>query len=100
MRVCADLESSYISKNSIFCLSALSTCSKVSASKEAVISDAIALARTIASKSPVAVQGSKINLNYSRDHSVLESLQYMVSSFARIALTTACALDAFSSLRL
>ena len=33
----------------------------------------------IASKSPVAVQGSKVNLNYSRDHSVDEALDYAVS---------------------
>ena len=32
----------------------------------------------IASKSPVAVQGSKVNLVYSRDHSVEEGLKFMV----------------------
>ena len=37
------------------------------------------LAKDIASKSPVAVQGSKVNLIYSRDHSVEESLEYCVS---------------------
>lgn len=37
------------------------------------------LASDIASKSPVAVQGTKINLVYSRDHSVPEGLKYMVS---------------------
>ena len=36
------------------------------------------LASLIASKSPVAVQGSKVNLNYSRDHTVDESLDYIV----------------------
>ncbi len=40
---------------------------------------AMKLVSTIASKSPVAVQGSKVNLNYSRDHTVDESLEYMVS---------------------
>ena len=39
---------------------------------------AMKLVSTIASKSPVAVQGSKVNLNYSRDHTVDESLEYMV----------------------
>lgn len=36
------------------------------------------MAKLIASKSPVAVQGSKINLIHSRDHGVLSSLKYMV----------------------
>lgn len=40
---------------------------------------AMKLASVIASKSPVAIQGSKINLNFSRDHTVDESLEYMVS---------------------
>lgn len=39
---------------------------------------AFTLAAEISSKSPVAVQGTKINLIYSRDHSVKESLDYMV----------------------
>ena len=43
-----------------------------------MIEAAIKMATLIVSKSPVAVQGSKINLNYSRDHTVDESLDYMV----------------------
>lgn len=39
---------------------------------------ALELAQVIAEKSPVAVQGTKINLNYSRDHTSDESLEYMV----------------------
>tara|TARA_R110002050_G_scaffold277379_1_gene423034 strand:- start:1951 stop:2244 length:294 start_codon:yes stop_codon:yes gene_type:complete len=35
------------------------------------------LASTIASKSPVAVRGSKLSLNYSRDHSVAEGLEHI-----------------------
>lgn len=38
---------------------------------------ALALAKHIASKSPVAVQGSKLALNYARDHSVDDSLEWM-----------------------
>jgi len=45
--------------------------------KESMMSAAIELATVIANKSPVAVQGTKINLNYSRDHTVDESLEYM-----------------------
>lgn len=39
---------------------------------------AFTLAAEISSKSPVAVQSTKVNLIYSRDHSVTESLNYMV----------------------
>lgn len=39
---------------------------------------ALGLASQIAEKSPVAVQGTKVNLNYSRDHTADESLEYMV----------------------
>ena len=37
------------------------------------------MAKEIASKSPVAVQGSKVNLNFSRDHPVDVALDYAVS---------------------
>lgn len=39
------------------------------------------LAASIASKSPVAVQTTKKVLVYSRDHTVQEGLDYIVSSF-------------------
>jgi delta(3,5)-delta(2,4)-dienoyl-CoA isomerase len=44
-----------------------------------MLASALDLAENIAQKSPVAVQGTKIQLNYSRDHSVDESLEYIVS---------------------
>ncbi|KAG5178198.1 ClpP/crotonase-like domain-containing protein [Tribonema minus] len=37
---------------------------------------ALELATTIAGKSPVAVQGTKLHLNYARDHSVADSLKH------------------------
>lgn len=40
---------------------------------------ALALAAEISSKSPVAVQSTKVNLLYSRNHSVAESLNYVAS---------------------
>ena len=43
-----------------------------------MIDGALEMCTTIASKSPVAVQGTKIHLNYSRDHTVDESLEYQV----------------------
>ena len=49
--------------------------------KEQMMKTALDIASTIASMSPVAVQGSKINLVYSRDHSVGEGLDYNVSFF-------------------
>lgn len=52
--------------------------SRVFPDKDNMLNAAFALAAEISSKSPVAVQGSKINLIYSRDHSVDESLDYMV----------------------
>ncbi|XP_072039904.1 delta(3,5)-Delta(2,4)-dienoyl-CoA isomerase, mitochondrial-like [Amphiura filiformis] len=45
--------------------------------KESLINGAMELATHIASKSPVAVQGTKANLVYSRDHSVQEGLDYV-----------------------
>ena len=54
--------------------------SRVCEDREATIATAISMASTIASKSPVAIQGSKFNLIYSRDHSVPDSLEYAVSS--------------------
>ncbi|XP_005086259.1 delta(3,5)-Delta(2,4)-dienoyl-CoA isomerase, mitochondrial [Mesocricetus auratus] len=53
--------------------------SRVFPDKEHLLNAAFALAAEISSKSPVAVQGSKINLVYSRDHSVDESLDYMAT---------------------
>lgn len=48
------------------------------ADKEAMMAGALEMAGEIAGRSPVAVQGTKINLIYSRDHSVAEGLNYMV----------------------
>lgn len=53
--------------------------SRVFQDKDMALDAAFALAAEISSKSPVAVQSSKINLLYSRDHPVDESLQYMAS---------------------
>lgn len=50
--------------------------SRILQDKEQLMKTALDTARTIASKSPVAIQGSKINLIYSRDHSVSEGLDY------------------------
>lgn len=46
--------------------------------REAVLDGAIQLAGIIAKKSPVATLGSKINLNYARDHSSDDNFNYIV----------------------
>jgi len=43
-----------------------------------MLKEALETATTIASKSPIAVQGTKMSLVYSRDHSVPDSLQQVV----------------------
>ncbi|KAM6987953.1 delta(3,5)-Delta(2,4)-dienoyl-CoA isomerase, mitochondrial [Tautogolabrus adspersus] len=53
--------------------------SRVFADKETMMAGALEMAGEIAGRSPVAVQGTKINLIYSRDHSVAEGLDYMAS---------------------
>jgi delta(3,5)-delta(2,4)-dienoyl-CoA isomerase len=42
-----------------------------------VVSAALDMARIIASKSPVAIAGTKHILNHARDHSVTEGLDYV-----------------------
>ena len=41
----------------------------------------MAMAESIAQMSPVAVQGTKVNLNYARDHNIQEGLDFVVSLF-------------------
>ncbi|XP_075393285.1 delta(3,5)-Delta(2,4)-dienoyl-CoA isomerase, mitochondrial [Tenrec ecaudatus] len=53
--------------------------SRVFPNKEALMEAAFSLAAEIASKSPVAVQSTKVNLVYSQSHSVPESLNFISS---------------------
>lgn len=53
--------------------------SRVYQDKESMMTGALELASEIASRSPVAVQGTKMNLIFSRDHSVAEGLDYMAT---------------------
>lgn len=53
--------------------------SRVLPDKTEMMAVVLELAKTIASKSPVAVQGSKHNIVFARDHSVPESLAYMAN---------------------
>jgi delta(3,5)-delta(2,4)-dienoyl-CoA isomerase len=51
--------------------------SDVFETKEKAMGKAMEIAKVIAAKSPVAVQGTKTLLDYSRDHSVREGLLYL-----------------------
>uniref|UniRef100_A0A7N6B5X4 Delta(3,5)-Delta(2,4)-dienoyl-CoA isomerase, mitochondrial n=1 Tax=Anabas testudineus TaxID=64144 RepID=A0A7N6B5X4_ANATE len=53
--------------------------SRVFADKETMMAGALEMAGEIAARSPVAVQGTKINLVYARDHSVAEGLDYIAT---------------------
>mmetsp|Transcript_9473 Transcript_9473/g.12388 ORF Transcript_9473/g.12388 Transcript_9473/m.12388 type:complete len:291 (-) Transcript_9473:337-1209(-) len=53
--------------------------SRVCNSKEEMLEEAVALAEAIAAKSPIATVGAKKFLNYSRDHSVADSLEYAIA---------------------
>ena len=50
--------------------------SQVHADKEKAVEAGLKLAGLLASKSPVAVQGTKELLNHARDHNVADSLRY------------------------
>ena len=54
--------------------------SRVLEDKDKLIDAALELASVISSKSPVAVQTTKMALVHSRDHSVPDSLNYMVTN--------------------
>ena len=51
--------------------------SKLVDTQEECLKEALDLASLIASKSPVAVTGTKLSLNYSRDHTVQEGLNHI-----------------------
>lgn len=44
---------------------------------DAVVAHALATAREIAKKSPLAVTGSKVMINYARDHTIKDALDYI-----------------------
>jgi len=54
--------------------------SQVHESKVEALGAALKLAKTIASKSPIAVQGTKELLNHARDHTVEESKDFFLSA--------------------
>jgi len=53
--------------------------SRVFKDRDSMVERALEVAKDIASKSPIAVQTTKMQLNYARDHSVDEGLDYIAS---------------------
>ena len=52
--------------------------SRVCHDQKEVVAAALEMAQVVASKSPVAVEGTKHNLNYAREHPTENALEYMV----------------------
>ena len=61
--------------------------SRISTSNESLVREGLDIARRIASNSPVAVRGSKLSLNYSRDHSVADGLEHIATNNAAALIT-------------
>jgi delta(3,5)-delta(2,4)-dienoyl-CoA isomerase len=53
--------------------------SQVLPDKDSLLNAALETASAIASKSPMAIQCCKTNLNYARDHSIEEGFSYMAT---------------------
>ncbi len=60
---------------------------KVCADADQVRAEAIAMARSIAGKSPLAVRGIKEQLNYARDHSVADGLNHVATWNAALLMS-------------
>ncbi|KAJ2721017.1 hypothetical protein GGI07_004256 [Coemansia sp. Benny D115] len=76
MRVCTEDAYFYVKEVDIGMAADVGLVSNVYADKEKAMEGAFNTAALIASKSPVAVVSTKHLLNYSRDHSVQEGLEY------------------------
>ena len=53
--------------------------SEIFATHEATLEYVMGVARDIADKSPLAVHGSKVMINYARDHSIADGLDYIAT---------------------
>ncbi|MBL8519371.1 MAG: crotonase/enoyl-CoA hydratase family protein [Betaproteobacteria bacterium] len=61
---------------------------RVCADREALAADAQALAAQVAAKSPLAIRGIKEQLNYARDHSVADGLNYVATWNAALLMSS------------
>ncbi|KAF4070274.1 hypothetical protein AMELA_G00293290 [Ameiurus melas] len=59
-------------------------CSRVFPDKDSLFVRDLEIAGVTAGRSPVEVQGTKINLLYSRDHSVTEGLDYVIQMYVSV----------------
>ncbi len=61
--------------------------SRVSDTEQSLVPTALGICDRIARNSPVAVHGTKLSLNYSRDHSVKEGLEHIATHNAAALMT-------------
>jgi enoyl-CoA hydratase len=66
-------------------------------SQEAMLKHVFDLAREIAQKSPLAVHGSKVMINYARDHSINDGLDYIATWQAGMFNPTADMMESFKA---
>jgi len=66
-------------------------------SQDAMLKHVFDLAHEIASKSPLAVHGSKVMINYARDHSINDGLDYIATWQAGMFNPTADMLESFKA---
>jgi enoyl-CoA hydratase len=52
---------------------------EVFSTREAMLEHVMAVAREIVEKSPLAVHGSKVMINYARDHTIADGLDYIAT---------------------
>jgi enoyl-CoA hydratase len=64
---------------------------------EQMLAHVFELAREIASKSPLAVHGSKVMINYARDHSIADGLDYIATWQAGMFNPTADMMESFKA---
>jgi enoyl-CoA hydratase len=65
--------------------------------QQAMLDHVLAIARDIAEKSPLAVYGSKVMINYARDHSVADGLDYIATWQAGMYFPEADMMEAFKA---
>lgn len=65
--------------------------------QEQMLTHVFELAREIASKSPLAVHGSKVMINYARDHSIADGLDYIATWQAGMFNPTADMFESFKA---
>ena len=66
-------------------------------SQEQMLDHVMELAREIASKSPLAVHGSKVMINYARDHSIRDGLDYIATWQAGMFNPTVDMMESFKA---